>query len=384
VATLDFQAGAGSLSGRVTLAGKPKSDESISVTNVDGLGGISLRTDNDGRYQVGGLVPGSYRLRAGNTFPPREVGTVRIAGAEERTLDLELAAGTAAIKGRVVGWRDQEPLDGAAVMLYRHTPETFAAFPVRVPRMDWLPPVNKPVATSPVGEFQFRELQPGTYFFTVAAPEGGRARGWHGPFEIGANRSIENLTLELGGPGALTVEVISADQPLAGASASLESEDDWPVWIGATTDANGLARFEEIRLGRYRLRLMTNGFLPVAQLVDVSGSGVPASVTVSLERASWLLVKLAGGAQSDAHLSILAACLSGGDPLWPQTARKGGYHAAMGGGNELRIPTHPGTYRVRFEISRTGPRSEVLLEEEREVTVSDGGETVVELGVPGR
>jgi hypothetical protein len=124
---LDLALPLGSLAGNVRgpdgapVAGARVALEREDALSVLSLGGRSIRTDGDGRYEFVGLAPGVYAVRASRPAPAEALavavrgGVVVAADRATSGIDLRLArAGT--ISGRVLD-AERRPAEGASVFV---------------------------------------------------------------------------------------------------------------------------------------------------------------------------------------------------------------------------------------------------------------------------
>lgn len=97
-------------------AGAPAADVLVGIEPADGSSGPSAftRSDGDGRFRLGGLEPGAWRLTAESPGGLRARAAARIAGGET-LVDLHLEEG-ATVAGRVRD-RDGRPLASARIVL---------------------------------------------------------------------------------------------------------------------------------------------------------------------------------------------------------------------------------------------------------------------------
>jgi RNA polymerase sigma factor (sigma-70 family) len=123
-------------------------------------------TTNDGTFRIGPLPPGHYRVNAlWPNFPIKGVGPglrpdraeIQLEGDAERTVDLELPALRATVRGQI---RDQEghPVEGAQVQAMQRVPNS--QFP-RHPK----------AVTDAEGNFQVVSIRAGRYSLFVRHPD---------------------------------------------------------------------------------------------------------------------------------------------------------------------------------------------------------------------
>ncbi len=361
----------GAISGRVTGAnGEPV--EGIDVATVaSGAGaGPSRRTDENGRFRIGGLHPGQYRVKASPTnlpFPPevRTDGTtethyaptwypnslVRKSGlrvqvqAGRETSGIEIAlvqTPIVCVSGRVAGI----PPEAEGVYISAYTPDrSGTGGPVR-----------------PDGSFRVCNAMPGRN--TLVA-------GWRGPdqtqmrsaaveLDVGT-ADIDNVELAMIPPFDIPGRVEIEDAPAVPSAqpartvvrrVQLEALDPMGSMVRpAEVATDGSFKLEKVPAGRFRLRLSWEGYVRAMRLGDADVEGSVLDVRYG-----------SGGAELTLLVSTAMGELSGtvrneeGNPVaamvglirdepgdfgrWPSmmtTAEKGEY--------TLRSVT-PGKYRI--------------------------------------
>lgn len=166
-----------SISGRVVEAGNgtPISDAQVTVMPVQSTPTfaqppLSVRTDAGGRFTIGGLQPGRYRVAAQKSgyafaFGPGAAASVEVAAGQEHGVDLSLERG-AAITGRVVS-ENGEPLVNLRVMAMR---QLVADPRVTESRRGAIGPIpaGPGVQTNDLGEFRLFGLPAGEYYVQVS------------------------------------------------------------------------------------------------------------------------------------------------------------------------------------------------------------------------
>ncbi|MFQ5808866.1 MAG: carboxypeptidase regulatory-like domain-containing protein, partial [Armatimonadota bacterium] len=139
--------------------GRPLANTSLRVDlshsrdeGFSGSAGFGLTTDEQGRYSIGPLEPGSYELHLSAKGLGAAVGRARIAGAEQLA-DCDLRLGTGAtLTVRVIG-PDGEPASGAEAMLWRKVGTSRHGGPT--------------LTVDERGDVRFEGLLDGTYEVTV-------------------------------------------------------------------------------------------------------------------------------------------------------------------------------------------------------------------------
>jgi hypothetical protein len=158
-------------------------DQPVAGANVLAFrrgGGVSARTDAEGRFVLPGLSAGKVNVTVMAPFS----GAFR--GVQVRE---EIEAGTSGVRivfrkglslaGRIVSSTTGENVSGASVTLIRQEG------PTQTRRM----------TIAPDGGFRFRSLEPGEYRIEIAAP--GYTATTEGPFALVEGRSIEDILVRL-------------------------------------------------------------------------------------------------------------------------------------------------------------------------------------------
>jgi RNA polymerase sigma factor (sigma-70 family) len=230
---------AAQVSGRVILARDQREVAGAEVRLGFSTGGpIAFRaqasTDVEGRFFLGGVPPGSYRLTA---HKDKLVGglpqpVVVTAGAVVADLTIDLAPGLG-LQGRVLS--EGQPVRGAELILAVRTPANF-----------WMPPSARSVSDSE-GRFALDGLLAGEYRLGVSAP--GYSR-WQ---EDVALRESSSRTIDLHRSVKVVGRVLtSRSEPGAGARirAWIQPRTGGVVsWDEAVTDAEGRFTLERLAAG---------------------------------------------------------------------------------------------------------------------------------------
>ena len=135
------------LSGRVTQGGKPAAHKSIWMGPVDTRSDVMYRasTSEDGEYEIEGLPPGDYRLRAAEDISR----TITIAGDAVLNIDIP----SVQLSARVMEDGGAVPIVGADVYLRGSAPETAL--------------VRGDKKTDDFGQFALTGIEPGEIVLTV-------------------------------------------------------------------------------------------------------------------------------------------------------------------------------------------------------------------------
>jgi hypothetical protein len=139
------------LSGRVTQGGKPAANKTVWMAPVDTKADILYRasTSEDGEYEIEGLPPGDYRLRAAEDISR----AVTIAGGD-MVLNIDIPA--VQLSARVLEDGGSVPIVGADVYLRGSAPETSR--------------VRGDKKTDDFGQFALTGIEPGEVVLIVYKP----------------------------------------------------------------------------------------------------------------------------------------------------------------------------------------------------------------------
>jgi protocatechuate 3,4-dioxygenase beta subunit len=279
------------VTGRVVEAGTaaPIAGAQVTVMLIPGdrhppmvFGGLrpyTATTDRDGQYQIAGLQPGHYQVRAQKTGFAMPIDSfaqrIDIAAGPLRGIDLTLQR-AAVIVGRVLD-ESGEPLADARVFAMTRTARVQGA-----PPADMLRPMGQNTQTNDLGEFRLFNLPPGEYF-VQAAPrfDDGQAVGQGrtllatfypdttraaaaAPLVLAAGQTSDPIDIRMASAPAFHVSGIVVDQegrPVANVMVRLLSEEpgEKPVamvmapWQQGRTDQSGRFTITNVTRGSYTL-----------------------------------------------------------------------------------------------------------------------------------
>jgi hypothetical protein len=153
----------------------------------------------------------------------------------------------------------------------------------------------------------------------------------------------------------------------------------------------GKAIFEGVPPGSYVLEVDADDHVPSVEELRLDGlslarlDGASVGRTVLLERASWIVVRIAGMERPEDALHLAAVALAGGDPGWAFRTLDGGRPMAISRVEPesrppvFRFKARPGRYHLRLILAGTYTFSTARLSREVEVEVPAGGEATVDL-----
>jgi protocatechuate 3,4-dioxygenase beta subunit len=228
---------------------------------------VEAETGDDGRFDMGGLEPGRYRITVAAAGHASTMARAE-AGAEPLEVVLEPAG---AIGGRVVDGRGRPVREASATATPRGRPALDAS-PHRVE------------ADPADGSFRFDDLAAGVY--DVEARASGHGTAVRPNVRVGAGRTVALGELVLAKGGVVRGSVVDADgRGIASAAVYAEADpgqltDD----LAATTDAAGAFEIPGVPEGRVLLRASHASFAPAVVpevLVDLTREPEPVRIALS-------------------------------------------------------------------------------------------------------
>jgi uncharacterized GH25 family protein len=229
---------------------------------------FTTATDRNGRFNLGGLLPGLYTVETIRLGYNRSVRPeVRLVAGANDAIAIALSP-ESRIAGRIVDERGQ-PIAGATVAAVHPNPLEQVARMLRAGRTQ-----NEAAMSDTSGRFVLRGLAAGRGLrLEVAAPEFAAARFGGVDLDPGAVRTDIVITLHRGLP-LVGFVVDSSDRPVAGAAIRylrLEESAGMPLQapiqerpsVAAYTDANGQFVVSGLAAGRYDFAIAAEGYSTV-------------------------------------------------------------------------------------------------------------------------
>lgn len=359
--TVDFayEAGQGSVTGTITMGGKPVVGATVSVgEDQAGGAGRSVTTDAQGAFKVEGLAVG--RVQVYVETAQGLTGSRRVAiDPQTRTASVTFEFGTAAVRGRLEA-ADHGTIGNAWITAERADPSSASGF--------------EAVSNKPVGEdlgFEMKGLLPGTYHLRIWA--GGYAQITTDPFTLAEGESRDQGTIVVPRGADLSGRVTDdAGQPVENATISVKDLAGKPLFSFSlyTTGSDGRYTVQGLLTGRYLVGAEARGHGPAQREVAVGSEGASLDLVVSRGGTLKARVVDAGGKPiGDARVVLLDAKGERVTRTWSLVNWFEGGRDHTNAEGEATIPDLAvGTYRVKAEKEGL-----TVVGEEASVAVTPGG-----------
>jgi protocatechuate 3,4-dioxygenase beta subunit len=271
----------GSISGRVTdAAGQPAEDvELLAEPDFDSADSPRAVTDANGKFRIGGLAPGQYRLRAfpQNTYAPpeqRSDGTTDVQDAPTRSHAIQVASSAETSNVDLV--LSRVPIVGVNGKVESAPPGAINTQLLLESRDG----ERTTGGVKPDGTFRLWRLYPGDYELQALwqTADGATIRSAPAAFHIeGAN--VDNIHLHPAAPTNITGRIVFDDdaaRPAHGAIAKLVLLNAGLHTAAVTADIAPDGSFEipNVPAGRYRPSLTWDGAYVTSGLLDLTGGPV--------------------------------------------------------------------------------------------------------------
>ncbi len=351
-----------SVQGTVSVGAEPLDDGVVTWQSLGAAGPPRLVGVRDGRFEVHGVRPGTYRVQAQDGILSAPIGrAVEVVVRDAGTVGVHVDLPAGRIEGRVVSAADGTPVAGVALRWV----EAGAGDAVD---LDQMLLGEGTALTGDDGRFAFRGLSPGSY--DVVAREigiagGERRTGRVTGVRLAAGEVVAALEVVLA-PGAdLHVHVRDARGARGNALLAALDATGQPLALSGRvlTDASGNAVLAGLPPGRYRVLADAPGAAPgLSAPVEISG-GIGPRVEIVL--ASGVEVVVEVDAASAASLGGLSAAylmrdregalVRSGQAALP----RGGGRVSLGefasGEYEVRVMTALGEWRHAVNVPPQGP-----------------------------
>jgi hypothetical protein len=293
-ARLDLRFGGGlALSGRVVQGDVAITGADLFAhgTDVDSSG--RGRTDSDGRFSMGGLEPGTYRVEL-NQWESGLFHEETVEARASREVLIRIPA--ARVSGRVVDSTDRRPVSGARVALAPQEGDASGASAFRLDRS---------ATTDLDGRFSMANVPDGAWRLTATA-QGYAAQTATATVKNG--HDVENVGIALDATDGLSLEVRlpSGRPPDEAVVAVLDSGGRAVVSGSFATGENGRVRISTVPPGSWDLLVGASGSATAS--LRASAPGVP--VPVALPPACTLDVRVPG---LEASQAVATATIAGTD-----------------------------------------------------------------------
>jgi hypothetical protein len=332
----------GAITGRVVDSdGEPVEGASVRVTGSS-MGRSDSTSDENGRFRVGGLLPGSYRVQAQLrpiSMPPeiRSDGTSDIhyaatwypnAVTEDGAGPVMVKTGreTSGVEIRLVqtpNVRVSGKVSGLAAVSGTERPGQRAQLEVRPSSGGGM---NPGTVVAPDGSFEIWGLNPGKYTLRANLYGQGGSTMASAPVEIQVGDSnVDDVALVMVASSDISGRIELEDNP----SGAAPQHQDQPRQVGlreegersyfnhmATISADGSFTLEKVPPGRYRVSLGGYGFyvktirlgsteIPGA-ILDLSGGAAGATLTLAVRRSTGEISGTVAEANGPAESALVA------------------------------------------------------------------------------
>ncbi|HTI50942.1 MAG TPA: carboxypeptidase-like regulatory domain-containing protein, partial [Planctomycetaceae bacterium] len=286
---------------RVTnAAGEPVEDVELRAEPDFAAPDSRARTDANGRFRIGGLAPGQYRLRAipQNTWTPPEQRTdgttdVQDAPTWSRAVQVASANETSGVDIRLA----RAPIVGVSGKIENPPPNATSTELLLESRDNGQ---RTSGGVKPDGSFHLWRLYPGDYELRAVwqLPDGSAIHSAPAGFHIEGAKNVEGLRLHPAAPMTVIGHIIFDDEaarPVHGAVTKIVLLDAGIHLSAVTADLTPDGAFEipNVPPGRYRPMLTWNGVYADAPLLDLT-TAPPAGLTI---HASSAVGSIAGTTQ---------------------------------------------------------------------------------------
>ena len=277
--TIDFQTegdkeAGGSISGTITIGGKPAVKANVVATDSRGeASGVSTETDGEGHYVARGLNAGDVRVQVST-----QEGNFRTRGGKIEkpggTAVIDIAFGASRVSGVLIGSDGKVTVSGAWVQAEIADPKAEDGGWARVRGF---------VTSGNDGQFAFQGLEPGTYRLRITGNMGGYAAKVTEPFSVTDGETKDLGRIQLAAGGGISGRVTNSEgSPMEGVGVSLENSRGEPVFLFSmsSTGSDGRYGMEGLEFGAYTVVFDKKGYAPARKAATVSGAGGATSDVV--------------------------------------------------------------------------------------------------------
>lgn len=281
---LDLEFGDGlTLSGQVVRTSKPVPGAQVRAVATETFSGSRVMTDQEGRFRLEGLDPGTYHVVVSDldTGPEQQEG-VRLDGDREILIELKAYV----LRGQVLDELDGTPIRGANVAL------------ARTERAGYSPVLR----TDARGVFRFAGIAPGSYRLRVNKVGYGNGGA---EVEIDERGEVPAIEVRLRPSEGLTLYVLHpTGAPAVDVNLMALDTAGQPLLAGRyDAGEGGRIRLVELPAGTWTLLAAARGTATVSQRIETPGG----PVTVRLPESGGLAVQVPAlvGTRRLARLTLL-------------------------------------------------------------------------------